>query len=162
MVVGEHHVGRFDVAMDDALLVGGAEGAQEGPGEPGGLGDGQPARSGQAVLEGAAGHELHDDPRRPVDDDHVVDADDVRVIAQLGGVAGLASRAVQAVEALGLGQVGLQQELLDRDLGLEGLVPGGPHAPEPTGAEDPFEPVPAAHEHSWRALLHDAPLVALS
>ncbi|NHI08723.1 hypothetical protein STPH2_4089 [Streptomyces sp. KO7888] len=39
--------------MDDALLVGGAECAEEGLGEPGGVGDGQTPGSGQAILERA-------------------------------------------------------------------------------------------------------------
>nr|WP_242705874.1 hypothetical protein [Streptomyces sp. KO7888] len=79
------------------------------------------------------------------------------MITEPGGVAGLASGAVQAVEALGLGQVRREQEFLDRDAGLEDLVLGGPDPAESPGPEDPFEPVPATHEHPLRPLLHSAP-----
>lgn len=82
----------------------------------------------------------------------------MRVLAQLGGVDGLASGAEQAITALGLGEVRLEDQLLDSDVGLEGQIPRGPDPPEPSGPEDPLKPVPAAYQQALRPLRHGAPL----
>ena len=129
----DQHVAGFDVAVDDAALVG----AGEGPGQLG-ADVGDPLRRELPVVrdlvgEGLALDILHDQPGPTVMVDHVVDGDRVGVVER-GGRAGLAHG------ALGLGGrlAGQRADLLDRDLAAEDLVtaqPHGAHAAPPDGAQ---------------------------
>lgn len=70
----EQHIGRFHVPVHDADGVRGAQRAEDGAADPGRLGRRQRAAP-QHLVQGLAAHELHDDPRQSVLDDHVVDGD---------------------------------------------------------------------------------------
>jgi hypothetical protein len=61
--LGEHHVARLDIAVDDAVPVAELEGRADISGDLQGPTRHQPALGGQHLLEGMAVDELHDDVR---------------------------------------------------------------------------------------------------
>ena len=141
--LGDHHIGRLDVAVDDS----------------GGVGQGECRRqlaqqgtdlvcSERTVLqqrgEGPTVDELHHEAGKPLVVEEVVDRDDVRV-GQLGGEPGLIP------EPLGQFQfvLGVRVHDLERDPALEGVVDGLPHLAHAAGRHMPDQPV-AVREHQPR------------
>ena len=112
--VGEEDVGGFEVAVDEAVLVGVAEGFAELGGELDGFFEG----FGFAFLEARAFDQLHDEVGHVLVLADVVDGDHVRV-AEGGRGAGLAEEALAGVADLVVGA-----EDLDRHRALEVRVPG--------------------------------------
>lgn len=77
------------------------------------------------AFEGAAGHELHDDPQPLARVHDVVDADDARIVDP-GGRSRLAQGAFPARAGV-LGIESVYAHFLDRDLPVEHFVGGSPH-----------------------------------
>nr|WP_051759486.1 hypothetical protein [Herbidospora cretacea] len=133
--MGDQHVARLHVAVQDVGGVGGAQGAQQVGAD---LGD-QAGREGAVfvhdLFEGAALDEFHDDPRHAADLDGVEDRRHGGVVDTCGGAA-FADHAFAEFGALILGQPGILADLLDRDLAPEGAVDGTPdraHRAAPQG-----------------------------
>ena len=125
------HIGRLDVAMDDAVLVRGAEGGQEVEGQPPPCRRRQRTARRQALGEGPRRHELEDEqPRRRLG---VVQGDDVRV-AQAAGCLGLAREAEVGL-ALGLAPRPPEGEELERDRDAEQEIDGLVDPPHGAGGE---------------------------
>jgi hypothetical protein len=135
LLVDEDVLG-LDVAVDDAVVVGGAQGAGDLDRVGHRLADRQAPVAPDAVLERLALHVLEDDVRRSIVLARVDDADDV-------GVVELRDRARLAPEALEL--VGVRRDLavheLDRDLALEHRVERAVDRRHPAGADLGVEPV---------------------
>nr|WP_245653127.1 hypothetical protein [Herbidospora sakaeratensis] len=133
--MGDQHVARLHVAVQDVGRVGGAQGAQQVGAD---LGD-QAGRE-RAVLvhdlfEGAALDEFHDDPRHAADLDGVEDRRDGGVVDARGGAA-FADHAFAEFGALLLGQPGILADLLDRHVTPQRPVdgtPDGAHRAAPEG-----------------------------
>jgi hypothetical protein len=149
--VGEHgasvgaqqDVRRLHVTVLDADRVGGAQRVEHLPAHTGRLGRFQAAPV-EAVLERAAGEELHHDPRvgalAAVDD--VVDGDDVRMV-DAGEGPGLPQDAfTQGAGALRvvLGEAGVRRaDLLHCDLAVQRQVAGAPDPSHSPAAKPPDE-----------------------
>jgi hypothetical protein len=113
----EQHVGRLEIAMDDARGVGGVE----APAEP--LRDGERTLDGQRaeldpVGERLAAHVLHDDEGR-IADDEVEEARDVRMLDRSDGLRFV----LEALAELGIGEE-LRPEQLDGHAHADGDVLG--------------------------------------
>ncbi len=144
-VVGDQHVGRLHVAVQDALAVRGAQHVEHGEPDLGGA-----ARLQQAVLPDDLGErlaldELHDDPGPVVLLDHVEHGHGAGV-ADPRDRLGLAQRPGDQPPLLLLVDVRREAELLDGDRTAEGLVLGPPHRPHAAAAEHVSQPVPPGEE----------------
>ncbi len=137
--VHDHDVLGLHVAVDDALGVSLAQGAQDLPGDPHGARRIQRSLTGQEIIEGLALQVLHDQEQGPVVGLPEVDeANGVRVL-EGGDGAGL------FLEPRDLGEV--VQEALVEDLERHGAPHGellgpihGPHPPPPQHAVDAVAP----------------------
>jgi hypothetical protein len=87
-VRAEQDVGGLHVAMHDAEGVGGAQRAEDGEGDPRGLGRFERAAP-EHFVQRLTADQLHDDPRQSVLDDDVVDGDGAGMV-DVGGGPGLA------------------------------------------------------------------------
>nr|WP_237768262.1 hypothetical protein [Serinicoccus sp. CNJ-927] len=134
---GEQHVGRLDVPVQNARLVGrGERGGHLRP-DRRDLGRGQPLPVGDQLGQRGTRDELHDDPGRPVVLEGVVDAHDV-LVRERGAGPRLAETAAE--QQLG---VGLAGDLLERDLPAEVLVGRQPHLAAAAPAEHADDAVTA-------------------
>ena len=113
-VISEENIGGFEVAVDEAVLVGVGQGIAELGGDLDGLFEGL----GFAFLEARAFDQLHDEVGHVAVFADVVDGDNVRV-AEGGRGAGLAEEALAGVADLEVGA-----EDLDRNRALEVRIPG--------------------------------------
>ncbi len=156
--LGDQHVLRLDVAVDQPGPVGGAEGGehrlqdvQRGP-------DGERAAVAQQVAQGAAGHVLHGEEnvsavRALVEDVHHVG------VGELGDRLGLADEA--GGEALVAGQRGVHHLEDDHPVqpGVGGPVDGG----HPAGRDALLDPVPVVEQRADQGVVqchvHPASLV---
>ena len=130
----EEDVLRLDVAVDDALVVGGVQGAADLAPDVDHLLDRQPADAAQALVQILAFEELHDDERRPiVVAIEVGDLDDVRV-AQRRDRARLV---LEALVDIGVGG-GLAVQDLDGEQAPGAHVPCRIHRSHAPAAKEAF------------------------
>ena len=117
----DQHVGGGQVAVDDSPPVRVGQGGRDRPAVPAGVVPVERA-SGDQRVERDAFDELHDEHRLAVVLEHVVEADDVRMLEAR-------QRRRLALEPLAqLGVLGDPRvEDLQRDVALEPFVPGAPH-----------------------------------
>jgi hypothetical protein len=148
-VGAQQHVGRLDVAVDDALRVRGVQRREHRQADLGHPPRRQRAGAAHHLRERLCLDQLHHQERLAVLLDDVVDGHGVGGV-EPGRVPGLPAGALPQLLALGLGQAGREQHLLDRHLAVQELVlraPDGAHAPRAEGAEQPValgdEPVHA-------------------
>jgi hypothetical protein len=140
-VAREEEVVRLEIAVDDALGVGGGEGVEELAGDGDGVGRLEPAESGQQGRERLAGEELHDDRRPAVGEaGQVEDAHDA-LVADPVDHAGLGEEALDQVGAVGA----VAREHLDGDAAADGRVDAQVDAAHAAGAEERGDPVGADH-----------------
>jgi hypothetical protein len=133
-VVADHDVGRLHVTVDDALPVRGPQRPEQR--EPDLC---RALRRERAVDPDDVGQrarldELHDEVRRVVVLDHVVDGDGAGV-RQLRGRAGLAAGALAQDGALVVGEPVREGDLLDRHLTAQDLVLSAPHGAHAAGTQ---------------------------
>jgi hypothetical protein len=132
--VGEQHVARLDVAVEDALGVGGAQRAEQVDAdlrdEPGR----QRALLLDDLLEGAALDQLHDDPGKAVHHDGVVHGGD-RGMVEARGEARLTDHAFAQLGLLLGGEPRVPADLFHRHLAPERPVPGTPDRAHGSSAE---------------------------
>ena len=159
LAVAVHHdVGRLEVAVDDALLVGMVQGVGDFRAQLGRLAAGE-LLAGEPVAQRDAADEIADDVDRVAVAADFVDADDVGM-AQLGGRAGLAEEFL-----LFLGRHAALARNLDGHRAVELLVAGLPHAAEAADAK-PLDQLEAAQFRERRrhprglALVHQAEMAA--
>ena len=114
VLVGHHHVGRLDVAVDEPALVGGVEGVAELGDDPRRAARLEPARGLQLAAEVGPLDEAHRDEQLAVGVAGLVDRDDVRVLDRRGQ----ARLGLEAAPELGIAsEVGRDQ--LERDATVE-------------------------------------------
>lgn len=139
----DDHVFRFDIGMDDALLVG----VLECGGDLGSVADGlgliHPAPLFEQFAQGVAVHVLHRDEAAALVNPRVVDTDDVGVL-EAGDHARLA---FEGGDGLGVsrGGEGFAEEL-ERHPAAQALVFGEPYLGHATGTEQPFEAVSSVYD----------------
>jgi hypothetical protein len=136
--------------MDDAGGVCGLEGVQQLGGErreP--LGWQRPV-VGDHGLQGPARHVLHHEVRLAVLSDHVMDANDARMM-QPRGVARLGHGGLEHLRPLFRGQLEGEPHVLDGDVAAQLLVERPPHGAYATHAQALDEPIAARDR---RALTH--------
>ena len=141
-VVADHDVARLHVAVDDPPRVRGLERAQQRQPDLRRLLRRQRAVVAHDVRERAGLDELHDEERRAVVLDDVVDGDGARVV-EPGGGPRLAPGALDEHGAVVVGQPVREGDLLDGDLAVEDLVarpPDGAHAAGAQGRAQPVAP----------------------
>jgi hypothetical protein len=137
--VGDDHVLRLDVAMDDAALVRVLERVGEREADTQHVAVGELAVGGEAI-ERAARDQLRDEEARAGVLPGVEDGDDPGVVQASGGQR-LARRPLgDEVTARGA------EDDLHRDGPVEPLVVAGVHGPEAAGAQAGPQPVAAHHE----------------
>lgn len=144
-VLGDQHVGRLHVAVQDALAVRRAQHVEDGEPDLGG-----PPRRQRAVLADRLGErlaldQLHDDPRAVVLVDHVVDGHRA-VVADPCDRLGLTQGARDQPALLVLVDRGREPQFLDRDRAAERLVVGAPDRTHAASAEHLTEPVAPREE----------------
>ncbi|PPS68592.1 hypothetical protein BZZ08_07386 [Streptomyces sp. MH60] len=154
-VVGEQHVARFDVAVQDAGGVRGAQGAQHPQADPGRLPRDDPLLVLDGVGQRAAFHQLHDDPGPAVVFEYVVHGDDGRVVDPRRR-ARLAPGARQEYGLVALGDVERGGQFLDGDGPVQHLVVCAPHPAHAAAADGFPEPVASRDEPALH-LIHVAP-----
>ena len=140
----EQYVGGLDVAVDDADGVRGAQGAEDGEADAGGLGRLQRAAP-EGLVQGLAADQLHDDPGQRVLDDDVMDGDGGRML-DAGGGAGLTVEPVGGPLMGRVLRVAGQPRLFDGDFTVHQLVVRPPDGAHAAGADALDQPVtPADH-----------------
>ena len=142
-VAADEDVRRLDVAVDDAAVVRGLDGAGGLGGEARGLARGQDPLLAQDRGEVLALDELHDDVRARRVVAEVEHGDDVRVVERRGGLCLVA----EAGEEVGVLAVLGPQEL-DRDVALELGVAGAVDRGHAALPEQLDQPVPSAEDAS--------------
>ena len=139
--VGQHNVGRLDIAVDDPGLVGRLQGIRHRLEHARGFFDRHGAILTDDVAQGAALHVLHDDigHHQAVDVlfTRVEDGNDVRVV-ELAGILGLAAESLAEVDVAR--HVGAQH--LDGDGAPQNGVLGFVHLGHAAGADGLAEVVP--------------------
>ena len=131
----QQQVAGLDVAVDDALGVGGRQGPGAAGDDAGGLAGRHRAVGPDLGVQGPAGHVLGDDERAAAELADLEHRDDVGM-AQGGGQAGLAE---EPLAGLGVGG----GEELDGDLPAEDGVLGAVDHPHPAAAQQPPDCVAA-------------------
>jgi hypothetical protein len=129
---GEQDVARLDITVDHTGIMGGLQGLQQCGGDGGGFGDGHRPVAVESLLQGSAGHQAHNDPGRPAVGDDIEDTDDIRMVAQPGGIAGLTFGTRDSLGVLRTRFGQREQHFLHRDIDLQPLVTRFPDGPEPT------------------------------
>ena len=134
----DHHVGRLEITVDHAHLVGGAKAVGHLPCDRDGLGEGKASVLGQKPREVVSLDVGHGEVLDAVDVAEVVDADHVGV-SDLPGEKELALEAPFQVFGYGRVLVGLGPDHLEGhghpELGVPGLI-NGAHAPRAQQADD--------------------------
>jgi hypothetical protein len=138
-VVGDEHVVRRDVPVEDPVAVRGGQCRADLPPEPQHVAPRQGSPVGEDLGQRTRGHVFHDQVHRAGVLEHVVHRDGVRV-PQPGSQPRLADGPFADVRAR------LVQELLDGHHAVEPLVPGPPHEAHRAAAEVSQEPVPPVDE----------------
>ncbi len=144
-VLGDQHVRRLHVAVQDALTVRRAQHVQHGQADLGGAPGLQDAVLPDHLGEGLALDQFHHDPRPVVLVDHVVDRHGA-VVADPCDRLGLAQGARDQAPLLLLVDVRREPQLLDGDRAAQRLVLGTPHRPHAAAAEHFSQPVPPGEE----------------
>jgi hypothetical protein len=121
VVVGDHDVGGLDVAVKDALGVGGGQGVGDGDEGVEGLARRHGALGPDALAQGPALDQLHDQEVLAVLGQDVEQGDHARV-RDRGRGPGLAQHAGAALRVVGQGA----GQKLDGDVAVEALVAGAP------------------------------------
>lgn len=132
-VGAQQHVGRLDVAVDDADGVRGAQGTEDGDADAGGL-RGLHRAALEDLVQGLAAHQLHDDPGQSVLHDDVMDRDGGRMVDASRG-AGLAVEAVGGPLMARVLRVAGQPRLFDGDFTVHQLVECPPDGAHTAGAD---------------------------
>jgi hypothetical protein len=152
---GDHHVGRFDVVVDDAGPVGRLQGVNQVQPDPGRRRRRQRPRPLDQLTQGRRRHQLHDQEQPPVGLDHVVEGDDPRMV-EPGRGPGLPQRPLPQRRPAGAGGPGRQLDLLDGHRAAEQDVVGPPHRAHPAPAQRPPEDIAARDQPAVGARVHDA------
>ena len=139
----DEDVGRFDVAVQDALGVHLAQRVDEFEADAGRVAHVEGAVLRHEPFEGAAVDQFHDDPEPFARVDHVVDAYDVGVV-DTGRGPGLPQGSLASGAAV-LRVEAVDTHFLDGDLPVEHFV-GGPPDPAHSTLADAFDqPITAGH-----------------
>jgi hypothetical protein len=136
----QQDVGRFHVAVQDAGGVGGTERADELPADRRHLCGGQRAVRVDDLLQRAGPDELHDDPGPAVLFDDVVHGHDAGMVQPCGGPR-LPLGALVEYRAVFVAQPAVDQDLFDRHVPVQHLVPGAPDGAHATLADMRQQPV---------------------
>jgi hypothetical protein len=143
----DEDVGRFDVAVQDALRVYLAEGVDEFEADPSGVPHAEGAVLRHDLLQGAAVDQFHDDPQPVARVDDVVDAHDMGMV-DTGRGPGLPQGSLAPGAAV-LRVETVDTHFLDGDLSVEHLV-GGPPDPAHSPLADAGDQAISACHHKTR------------
>ena len=160
VIRADHDVGRLEVAVDHASVVGIRQGARhlgEDPGHP----TGGQRSLGDQVVEGLPAHQRHDQERElfpgaGVRSADVVDADDVRVLEAPHGPR----LPLESTLRRGIGDQ-QRRQYLDRHVPLQPLVARDPHRAHPPARHLLHEAIPP-HQHSGLELGHHEAMISRS
>ncbi len=141
----------------------GGQGVADPDADAGHLGDGERAVIANQLEQRLRRHQLHDDPRQTILDNHVEDGHHVWMAPQPRGMPGLSQGPFNPVGPLERIKITAEVDLLEGRLGQQHLVKGAPDRAHSAGAEPFDEPVPAGHDAAglWRNS-HGAPSAIFS